>query len=98
LLQAPPSFQPVIPASTNIISGASAASGALKKAEPDLITRYNLQSQVNSKGKEKEQPPAVGWASNKEKRQEMLRRRRDEMILAAREKMLEKDRQGAGSS
>ena len=61
------------------------------KIEPDLITRYNLQARVNSKGKEKEvETPAATWASNKEDRQKMLQRRRDEMILAARRKMQER--------
>ena len=62
------------------------------KIEPDLITRYNLQAKISSKGKEKEEDPAEPrWSSSKEDRQKMLQRRRDEMILAARRKMQEKD-------
>jgi coupling of ubiquitin conjugation to ER degradation protein 1 len=63
-----------------------------KSLPPDLITRYNLQAKINSKGKEREEEsPPPGWASNKDARQKMLQRRRDEMILAARRKMLEKE-------
>jgi coupling of ubiquitin conjugation to ER degradation protein 1 len=66
--------------------------------EPDLITRYNLHSKINSKGKEKaEESPPTGWAPTKDLRQQMLQRRRDEMILAARRKMQEKDEEGAGT-
>ncbi|KAF7503514.1 hypothetical protein GJ744_003665 [Endocarpon pusillum] len=98
LERAPPSFQPVIPVSTNAVSTAVRASVIPKAAEPDLITRYNLQSRISPKGKEKEEPaPATGWAANKDKRQEMLQRRRDEMILAARRRMQERDQEASGS-
>ena len=47
---------------------------------------------MSGKGKEKEeQAPAPGWQTDKAERQKMLQRRRDEMILAARRKMQEKD-------
>ncbi len=67
-----------------------------KKLEPDLITRYNLQSRIASeeKGKQKEeQSPssARDWTATKESSQETLKRRRDEMILEARRKMMERD-------
>jgi len=88
---APPSFQPEIPVSVSSSSGPSTSS-VPKVVEPDLITRYNLQSRINSKGKERaDEPPASGWASSKDRRQQMLQRRRDEMILAARRRMEEKD-------
>ncbi len=97
-VQAPPSFQPVIPISTTAVSTAAIPSAIPKAAEPDLITRYNLQSRISPKGKEKEEPtPETGWAANKDKRQEMLQRRRDEMILAARRRMQEKDQEASGS-
>lgn len=96
--QAPPSFQPILPISTNAVSTAAIASVAPKAAEPDLITRYNLQSRISSKGKEKEEPsPAAGWAASKDKRQEMLQRRRDEMILAARRRVQEKEQEASAS-
>ncbi|KAK7997220.1 hypothetical protein PG989_005260 [Apiospora arundinis] len=65
-----------------------------KSTEPDLITRYNLQSRVS----ESSAGGAVGtsdstdakgkaWSSNRDERQSALQRRRDEMIIAARRKM-----------
>ncbi|KAK5467261.1 hypothetical protein LTS15_000233 [Exophiala xenobiotica] len=90
---APPSFQPQISLTNppaNVTTSSSAA--MLKSLPPDLITRYNLQAKVNSKGKEREEDsPPPGWASSKEARQKMLQRRRDEMILEARRKLQEKD-------
>ena len=89
--QAPPSFQP--PITFAATSSAPLTSAAQPKVtEPDLITRYNLQSRVSTKGKEKEQDPTPpGWSISKDDRQKTLQRRRDEMILAARRKMQEKD-------
>ncbi|KAJ9606971.1 hypothetical protein H2200_008982 [Cladophialophora chaetospira] len=91
---APPSFQPppsFMTTPTNS-TAASASTGPSKPLPPDLITRYNLQAKVNSKGKEREEEsPPPGWASNKDARQKMLQRRRDEMILVARRKLQEKD-------
>lgn len=48
------------------------------------------------KGKEREEDATeevvgAGWAATKDARQQILKRRRDEMILAARRKMQEKD-------
>jgi coupling of ubiquitin conjugation to ER degradation protein 1 len=91
--QAPPSFQPPV---TFVTTSSTAMSTSQPvKVEPDLITRYNLQSRISSKGKEKEvEAPAPTWSSSKEDRQKMLQRRRDEMVLAARRKMQEKDAEG----
>ncbi|EXJ58094.1 hypothetical protein A1O7_05518 [Cladophialophora yegresii CBS 114405] len=90
---APPSFQP--PPSFMTTSSESTATTiqttVSKTLPPDLITRYNLQTKINSKGKEKEEEsPPPGWASSKDARQKMLQRRREEMILAARRKLQEK--------
>ncbi|KAI9873604.1 MAG: hypothetical protein M1823_007879, partial [Watsoniomyces obsoletus] len=54
---APPSFQPPISFTTT----SSTTSGVQKpvKIEPDLITRYNLQSKISSKGKEREEEPTT---------------------------------------
>ncbi|KAK5056043.1 hypothetical protein LTR84_012594 [Exophiala bonariae] len=93
---APPSFQPP-PAFTTASSDSTTAettatSIASATLPPDLITRYNLQTKVNSKGKEREEDaPLPGWQSNRDARQKMLQKRRDEMILAARRKLQEKD-------
>jgi coupling of ubiquitin conjugation to ER degradation protein 1 len=66
------------------------------KPEQDLISRYNLQSRISTsdKGKEKEDNGPSGWSASKDQRQQVLQRRRDEMILAARRRMLEKDAEG----
>ena len=93
--QAPTSFQPIVPpppTSTSITSSIAKPT----KIEQDLISRYNLQSRIASsdKGKEKEDNGPSGWAGTKDQRQQVLQRRRDEMILAARRRMLEKDAEG----
>jgi coupling of ubiquitin conjugation to ER degradation protein 1 len=97
--QAPPSFQPPITfAATNSTPTGSSSSAQARKNEIDLITRYNLQSKISGKGKEKEEEsPAPGWQQDKAERAKMLQRRRDEMILAARRKMQEKDAATGGS-
>ncbi|RMD40523.1 hypothetical protein DV735_g4597, partial [Chaetothyriales sp. CBS 134920] len=94
LQQAPPSFQPRITFTTPPSTSPSTATGRAQtiRVEPDLITRYNLQAKISSKGKEKEEEPAqAGWAASKDERQRILQKRRDDMILAARRRMQEKD-------
>jgi hypothetical protein len=55
-----------------------------------------MQPQINSKEKKKvEEFPPTGWALIKDLRQQILQRRKDEMILAARRRMKEKDEEGA---
>jgi len=63
------------------------------KVNPDLITRYNLASRLNAAEakQESETTGTKGWSQNKTERSEILRRRREEMVLAARRKMQEKD-------
>ncbi|KAK7956238.1 coupling of ubiquitin conjugation to ER degradation 1 [Apiospora aurea] len=76
-----------------------------KSTEPDLITRYNLQSRINDSPASAENGGSVdakgkAWSSNRDERQSALQRRRDEMIIAARRKMEAKiaaERAGAGS-
>ncbi|KAK2067505.1 hypothetical protein P8C59_001242 [Phyllachora maydis] len=95
----PPPGSPTTAAGAS--NGQTAASQAAvvseKPAQPDLITRYNLKDQVVvSTGMEGDvadvgdvgsQAKAKGWSSNREERQSLLRRRRDQMILEARRKM-----------
>ncbi|KAF2105816.1 hypothetical protein BDV96DRAFT_591938 [Lophiotrema nucula] len=65
-----------------------------KPSQPDLITRYNLSSKLGitpepvsvSAGKQK------AWSQDREERQSNFARRREEMILAARRKMEEKEK------
>jgi len=62
---------------TCAIFGFYTTSAAQKPVKPDLITRYNMQSQINSKEKKKvEEFPPTGWAPIKELRQQILQRRR----------------------
>jgi coupling of ubiquitin conjugation to ER degradation protein 1 len=101
----PPTFQPNLPAPVEA-SGSTAiaavhAHSAAKRSlaassQTDLITRYNLQSRVNGKGKEpvlseEAQKKQNGWSADKNARAETLKRRREEMVLAARRKLEEKD-------
>ncbi|RVX68660.1 hypothetical protein B0A52_07087 [Exophiala mesophila] len=93
---APPSFQPppqfTAPSSEPATASIATSSSTTIPLPPDLISRYNLQAKINSKGKEREEEdPPPGWASSKEARQKMLQQRREEMILAARRKLQEKD-------
>jgi coupling of ubiquitin conjugation to ER degradation protein 1 len=57
-----------------------------------------LQGRINDKGKEavrSEEQKRMAWTSDKAARAEGLRRRREEMVLEARRKMLEKDAAGS---
>ena len=92
----PPSFQPNFPPPPGASQGAQGAGGQSKSApsQPDLITRYGLQSRISSKGKEpvpSEEQKRNAWSSDKAVRADALKRRREEMVLAARRKMEAKD-------
>ncbi|KAK3688574.1 CUE domain-containing protein [Podospora appendiculata] len=75
------------------------AKPADKPPQPDLITRYNLKDKVGAAAAEEEVPAsgssgaaagqgrAKGWSQNKDERQSLLQKRRDQMILDARRKM-----------
>ncbi|KAK3702271.1 hypothetical protein LTR37_014982 [Vermiconidia calcicola] len=88
----PPSFQPpnLQPAPQSAQGGSSSGERKPHPSQPDLITRYNLQSRISGKGKEavpSEEQRRSAWSSDKVARAEGLKRRREEMILAARRKM-----------
>lgn len=97
----PPTFQPNLPTQSNVAAEAeSSATDRWTKRVPgqgqDLISRYNLQSRVSGKGKEpvlseEAQRKQNGWSADKNVRADALKRRREEMVLAARRKMMEKD-------
>lgn len=93
----PPSYRPALP--TPPAAPATTARSTGPAAQPDLITRYNLQSRVSGKGKEAvvEQDRQQAWSSDKAARAEGLKRRREEMVLAARRKMMEKEGAGDGA-
>ncbi|KAK0722232.1 hypothetical protein B0T26DRAFT_641373 [Lasiosphaeria miniovina] len=79
-------------------AAAAAAKTPSKPAPADLITRYNLKDKLGEKGEPESAPtPPVAagqggkgtkaWSTNKEERQTLLQKRRDQMILEARRKM-----------
>ncbi|KAK1481759.1 CUE domain-containing protein [Colletotrichum cuscutae] len=99
--QPPITFQPPPPPGANNAASSSStpAKAPEKPTQPDLITRYKLQDKISAQQqrqaeadaaavaeKEKEKA-AKGWSSNRDERQSLLQKRRDEMILAARRKM-----------
>ena len=94
--QPPITFQPPPPpeasggAASASSTGATQAKQPEKPSQPDLITRYNLKDKLDSTSPstaEGSSDKQKGWSTNKEERQSLLQRRRDEMILAARRKM-----------
>jgi len=94
----PPSFQPVLPEPAAAPGAQSSAPGGAARTsasgQPDLITRYGLQGRIGDKGKEavrSEEQKRSAWTSDKAARAEGLKRRREEMVLEARRKMLERD-------
>ncbi|KAF2727733.1 hypothetical protein EJ04DRAFT_517069 [Polyplosphaeria fusca] len=90
---APISFNPPIPRSA---TASRAATPSARTSHPDLITRYNLQSRVSTQtapAASESQSNPKAWSQDRSERQANLQRRREEMILAARRKMEEKERE-----
>jgi coupling of ubiquitin conjugation to ER degradation protein 1 len=74
-------------------SATGAAPAALKQTGPDLIQRYNLVGRIVEDGGEAAsggEAAKATWSTSKTERQTSLQKRREEMILAARRKMLDK--------
>jgi coupling of ubiquitin conjugation to ER degradation protein 1 len=89
-IQPPQSFQPILPQET--ITVPSTRATPAKSTQPDLIKRYNLDSKLQSaEAIEKEQATKPVWSANKTDRQTSLQKRREEMILAARRKLQQKE-------
>ncbi|KAK4651456.1 hypothetical protein QC762_603520 [Podospora pseudocomata] len=97
-LESPPAtFQPPPPPEGSAgpaASGNANVNSAVKPpvpAHPDLITRYNLAEKLKGSEPEEDNTKAGGkgkaWSSNKDERQSLLQKRRDQMILEARRKM-----------
>lgn len=91
-MKPPITFQPPPPpgASSPGLSASTATTTRQpeKPAQPDLITRYNLSGKIDvSDSTESADKKGKGWSTNRDERQALLLRRRDEMILAARKKM-----------
>ncbi|KAB8073809.1 hypothetical protein BDV29DRAFT_174787 [Aspergillus leporis] len=89
----PPSFQPqaAIPQASTPATQNATTSAASKSDGQDLISRYNLGAKVASENAQATQLSAQsGWSQNKDERQRLLQKRRDDMILAARKRMEQK--------
>ncbi|GKT48672.1 coupling of ubiquitin conjugation to ER degradation protein 1 [Colletotrichum spaethianum] len=94
---APITFQPPPPPGANNAAASSSAPAKApeKPTQPDLITRYKLQDKIAAQERQQAEADAAaerekasrGWSSNRDERQSLLQKRRDEMILAARRKM-----------
>ncbi|OJD31704.1 amfr protein [Diplodia corticola] len=94
----PPSFQPPMPPPPR--ARPAQREPAMTPSQPDLITRYKLASKIQDEDAAplEEAPKKSSWSQNKAERQQNLQRRREEMVLAARRKMLEKDKAKAAQS
>ncbi|KAK1993503.1 hypothetical protein LX36DRAFT_250886 [Colletotrichum falcatum] len=91
-METPPiTFQPPPPPGANNAAASSSAPSktAEKPTQPDLITRYKLQDKISAQQREEaeREKASRGWSSNRDERQSLLQKRRDDMILAARRKM-----------
>ncbi|KAL0092428.1 hypothetical protein J3Q64DRAFT_1694948 [Phycomyces blakesleeanus] len=73
-------------------SGSSSSSNSARKSpvHTNLIQRYNLDSK-NTEKESLSEPPKV-WEASADKRQEMLRKRKEFMVLQARKKLAEEQK------
>lgn len=93
--QPPASFNPPPPQAS---PAARPAAPAAKPSQPDLITRYNLTWKLNNPEEstaETSPQKQKTWSQDRMERQANLKRRREEMILAARRKLEAKEKSGA---
>ncbi|EEQ85529.1 hypothetical protein RJZ56_004545 [Blastomyces dermatitidis] len=97
----PPSFQPPLPAPSAPATQANSTSRPTPKQQAqDLISRYNLADKIKSESLQTVTSTSSGtiihqesaWSQNRTERQRLLQKRRDEMILAARRRLMEKDK------
>ncbi|GAA5952478.1 hypothetical protein JCM3765_001982 [Sporobolomyces pararoseus] len=77
-------------------AGSSSGTSATKLPPPSLIKRLGLNNKlggetVDIKGKGKEVPGSEGWANSREEREDRLRKRKENLVLEARRKLLEKE-------
>jgi coupling of ubiquitin conjugation to ER degradation protein 1 len=68
----------------------SAHNVELPKA-PSLIEKYNLKDKIENNTSEIEEPVKIKWSQKKEEREKQLKKQREEMILRARRKFIEKE-------
>ncbi|OJD24855.1 hypothetical protein ACJ73_03775 [Blastomyces percursus] len=97
----PPSFQPPLPAPSAPDTQANSTSRSTPKQQAqDLISRYNLSDKIKSESPQTVTSTSSGtiihqesaWSQNRTERQRLLQKRRDEMILTARRRLMEKDK------
>ncbi|KAF2623664.1 hypothetical protein BU25DRAFT_400225 [Macroventuria anomochaeta] len=94
---APASFQ--LPATSTAAAPIRPVAAVAKPSHPDLITRYNLSSKLSQTPEPTEEKPrAKAWSADRNERQSNLQRKREEMILAARRKMEEKEKASASGA
>ncbi|CAO1603635.1 hypothetical protein XANCAGTX0491_007215 [Xanthoria calcicola] len=99
----PPSFQPAQPPPSS--TPTRPAPPPPKSSHPDLITRYNLASRISAASQsegaapeeeeEEVSKPQATWSQSKAERQALLQKRREDMVLAARRKMEQRERERA---
>ncbi|GAA5983596.1 hypothetical protein JCM5350_004879 [Sporobolomyces pararoseus] len=95
--QTPPVQPRTGTAATNATTtGGGAGTSATKLPPPSLIKRLGLNNKlggetVDVKGKGKEIQGSEGWANSREEREERLRKRKENLVLEARRKLLEKE-------
>lgn len=100
-MQPPPTFQPALPPTPRTPSTARPSPSQSTPEHIDLIKRYNLSTKVSNPSPAHEGETAEiaaaqgGWSNNKNERQALLRWRREEMVLQARRKLEEKERERA---
>lgn len=70
-------------------TGASPASS--EPTRDDLIKRYNLQNRVFAEGSNAQARGKYEWSKKREEREETLRKRKEDAILAARRNLLVKE-------
>ncbi|CRG86826.1 autocrine motility factor receptor [Talaromyces islandicus] len=85
----PPSYQPHIPQPASPAANPN-PTPVSKSGAQDLISRYNLSNRLSEES-EVSSKTDNGWSQNKNERQRLLQKRRDDMILAARRKLQQKD-------
>ncbi|KAL9544856.1 hypothetical protein MBANPS3_007415 [Mucor bainieri] len=85
-LPSPMPSQQGSPNSNATNSSSTASSSRKSPSHPNLVQRYKIDVQQNAD----QEPPKV-WEASPDKRQEMLRKRKEFMVLQARKKLLEQE-------
>ncbi|KAG1463494.1 hypothetical protein G6F46_002337 [Rhizopus delemar] len=94
-LPLPPSASPSTnTAASNNSNNASSSSARKTPSHVNLVQRYKIDVDHSENT---EEPPKT-WESNPDKRQEMLRKRKEFMVLQARKKMMEQTKKKEGQS